>query len=224
MEKKQVNSVIPIYSIGLFWLIYAIIFPLYKGIHYIIAILLSAVIYFIVKKIAPKKYIMVEKQLIAHTNNQRLNEVIDEANKNISEIRKLNAAIADESVSKKIDEIEEVTIKIFDHVIKNPDNISSIRRFISYYLPTTVKLLTTYEELDKQKAQTQNISNTMNKINGMLSTIVEAFHKQLDSLFEYTAIDVASEISVMEDILASEGLTEGERFKTSDDVQTTLKL
>lgn len=215
---------LPVYAVGITWLLYALFFPLYKGVHYLIAAALSAGIYYLVRAIAPKQLVTVEKKLIAHTKNARVNEVIDEANKNIAEIRRLNGVIADAGVSAKIEQIDELTVQIFDNVIKNPDNISAIRRFISYYLPTTIKLLSSYADLAGQKTSTDNIKTTMEKIDGMLSTVIEAFKKQLDSLYASTALDVASEISVMENILSSEGLAGGESFTSTDGTQTSLKL
>ena len=224
MEKREVKSVVPVYAVGIFWLAYSIFFPLYRGAHYIVAAVLSVAVYFIAKKLAPKKYIEVEVDPIARTKDEKLNEVIDEANKTIREIRRLNSEIQDELVSAKIDGIEKLTKEIFGYVIKNPSNISSIRRFISYYLPTTLKLLTAYAELEKQNVKTENISSTMSKISDMLDTIEGAFVKQYDSLYDATAMDISSEITAMESILATEGLTDTERFDFSVSSDTGLKL
>ena len=79
---------------------------------------------------------------------------------------------------------------------------------MDYYLPTTVKLLDAYEELDRQPVQGENIRNGKQEIEKTLDTLNLAFEKLLDSLFEDTAWDVATDISVLQTMLAQEGLTE----------------
>ena len=89
-----------------------------------------------------------------------------------------------------------------------PDCAGELRRFMDYYLPTTVKLLDAYEELDRQPVQGENIRNGKQEIEKTLDTLNLAFEKLLDSLFEDTAWDVATDISVLQTMLAQEGLTE----------------
>ena len=81
---------------------------------------------------------------------------------------------------------------------------------MQYYLPTTVKLLEAYEQLDKQPVQGENIRNSKREIEKTLDTLNVAFEKLLDSLFQDTAWDVSSDISVLQTRLAQEGLTEGD--------------
>ena len=79
---------------------------------------------------------------------------------------------------------------------------------MDYYLPMTVKLLGAYEELDRQPVQGENILNSKKEIEDTLDTLNNAFAKLLDNLFEDTAWDVSSDISVLQTMLAQEGLME----------------
>lgn len=126
----------------------------------------------------------------------------------ISEFQKANDAILDEVVSKKLDRMEQITTKIFHYVETHPTKLKEIRKFMEYYLPTTLKLLNAYKEFDKQPIQGENITNAKNEINNTLDTINLAFENLLDDLFEDEAMDVSTDISVLETILMQEGLTE----------------
>ena len=97
--------------------------------------------------------------------------------------------------------------RIFDRVEQNPELVTDISRMMDYYLPTTVKLLEAYEDLDAEPVQGENIISSKKEIEKTLDTLNIAFEKLLDSLFQDTAWDVSSDISVLEMMLAQEGLT-----------------
>ena len=80
---------------------------------------------------------------------------------------------------------------------------------MGYYLPTTLKLLKAYETLDKQGVKGENILSSMHDVEMMMDTIIAAFEKQLDNLFQEEALDISSDISVLETMLAQEGLSAG---------------
>ena len=92
----------------------------------------------------------------------------------------------------------------------HPEKLPQIRKFMSYYLPTTLKLLRSYDELSRQGVSGQNITGTMEKVEGMMDTIVLAFEKQLDSLFGDQAMDISTDITVLDNMMAREGLTGGD--------------
>ncbi|MBO7699540.1 MAG: 5-bromo-4-chloroindolyl phosphate hydrolysis family protein [Eubacteriaceae bacterium] len=217
MEKKLQKSVIPIYAFGAAWLVYALMFPMYKGIHYLAALVFSVAVYFISGKICPPKEVLVEKALFGKTGNERVDNLLEEANSSIKNLRVLRSRITDQNVLAKLYSIEDVTMEILGQLIENPGEVSSVRRFINYYLPTTEKLVSAYCDLEDQKVGSENISVTMGKISQMLDTILAAFHKQYDSLFESTALDIGAEITVMQQILTSEGLLKPEAGEMKTD-------
>jgi 5-bromo-4-chloroindolyl phosphate hydrolysis protein len=141
------------------------------------------------------------------TGNAELDELVRQGHEAIGQMRQLNSKIKDEKLSGQIDRLESLTDNIFKHVAKNPGKISQIRKFMNYYLPTTLKLLTSYAELAAQGVQGKNITATMTKIETIMDTIVVAFEKQLDSLFSSDALDISTDITVLEGMLQREGLT-----------------
>lgn len=126
----------------------------------------------------------------------------------VRKIREANDAIPGEEISAKISRMEMVVDRIFDRVEQNPETIDDIRRLMEYYLPTTIKLLEAYEELDSQPVQGENIISSKKEIEKTLDTLNAAFEKLLDDLFQDTAWDVSSDISVLHTMLAQEGLTD----------------
>jgi 5-bromo-4-chloroindolyl phosphate hydrolysis protein len=137
-----------------------------------------------------------------------IRKAIDEGRQLIMEIRDANIAIPGEEISRKLDRLEEVTGKIFDYVETHPEKFPEIRKFTEYFLPTTLKLLDAYRKFDHQPVQGENISNAKKEIEDTMDTINLAFENLLDSLFEDVAMDVSTDISVLETMFAQEGLTE----------------
>ena len=128
----------------------------------------------------------------------------------IQQIRAANDALPGEIISQKLDRLELVTTKIFAHVEKYPEQLSSIRKFMSYYLPTTLKLVNAYQEFEKQPLQGANITKSKQEIEETLDTLNTAFENLLNDLFHKAALDVSTDISVLETMLAQEGLTGSE--------------
>lgn len=150
-----------------------------------------------------------KKQEEKHNGNisPELKEVLETGNEYITAIHKCNDAIPGEEISDKISRMESLVQKIFQRVEQHPENIKDIRKLMKYYLPTTIKLLEAYEELDHQAVQGENIVNSKKEIEKTLDTLNLAFEKLLDDMFQETAWDVSSDISVLETMLAQEGLT-----------------
>lgn len=133
--------------------------------------------------------------------------MIAAGNEYLRQIRESNDAIPGEEISGKISRMELIIHKIFQRVENQPDLVGDLGKFMDYYLPTTVKLLDAYEELDAQPIQGSNIVTSKKEIEDTLDTINQAFENLLDSFFQDTAWDISSDISVLQTMLAQEGLT-----------------
>ena len=125
-------------------------------------------------------------------------------------------------MSEKLYRLESTMDRIVEQVRKQPESAAELRKLMSYYLPTTVKLLSAYKELDRQTVSGENIVNTKKEIEDALDTINDAFEKLLDSLFQSMAWDVSSDISVMQTMFAQDGLTEKEMAAESG--QSTAQM
>lgn len=137
----------------------------------------------------------------------------DQYKKILDELRRVNDAIPDEEMSNKISRLEAVSAKIFEQAKSDPDKLPQMRKFMDYYLPTSLKLLNTYAELDNQGVEGENISESKRRIEQTMDTLVKAFENQLDRLFASDALDVSTDIDVMQNMLRADGLTDDTPFK-----------
>lgn len=216
MEKQIKRSVLPIYLVGLTWLGYALLFPLRTAAQYGMCTVLSLAAFVVGKALfpdkaytvpdAPEKQAETEKKEDKPTGNPEIDALLKERDRALSEMRRLNDNIPDERLSAQIDHLEEVTRKIMDHVAVNPKKLPQIRRFMDYYLPTTLKILNAYDRMDSTGISGENIDATKAKVERMMDTITAAYDRQLDALFGEEALDISTDITVMENLLAREGL------------------
>ena len=128
----------------------------------------------------------------------------------LAEIRAVSGAVANQRVSAQIDQIGTITAKILDYQRSHPDSAPQLHSFLSYYLPTTLKILRAYSQLEAQEVSGENITAAMARIEGMMDKVVEGFEKQLDLLFQGDAMDIAADVAVLERMLAKDGLSDQE--------------
>ena len=230
-KQKSKRSVIPIYAIGAVWLLYIGKLGTIRGV--ISCAVVSAIVYAILRIVLPGGKQQEPEQAQAPEADKQpqaarpepdrqeapkeaektekippeLQSVINQGNTSIAKIRQLNDAIPDERMSAQIDLIERLAAQIFDCVKEHPEKLKQIRQFLNYYLPTTIKLMEQYVTLQNQSVKTENIEEGMQKIEGLLDKVIVAFQRQLDSLFETDVVDITADIRVMEQMMASEGLT-----------------
>lgn len=132
-------------------------------------------------------------------------EVIEEGKSYVRLIRQCNDEIPGEEMSDKLDRLELLVTRIFDQVEKEPELASELRKMLSFYLPTTKKLLEAYRDLDSQHLDLSNIEQTKREIETAVDNINEAFEKFLDELFREKAWDIQSDISALHTILKQDG-------------------
>ena len=228
MAKHVKRSVAPIYLVGVVWLVFGTMLSLCKPMDYVLCAVVSAAAFLVAKALCPDKTYTLpgeeeakekpkqEEKKPQPPKDPEVEKLLKERERAISEMRRLNDSIEDEKISAQIDHLEEVTGKIIDQVVAQPKKQTQIRRFLDYYLPTTLKILNAYDRMDAAGVAGENISATKDKIETMMDTIVKAFDKQLDALFGEEALDVSTDITVMENLLAREGLA-GEQIGGQDD-------
>ena len=228
-KSQKKRSVIPVYAIGAVWLLYAGKLNTFRGI--VSCAVVSAIVYGILRIVLRgKKTDTPEEAPAAAPEPQpakpepqpqsesdeklppELQSVIYQGKRAIADIRRLNNEIPDERMSAQIDLIERLTAQIFDCVRQHPEKLSQIRQFLNYYLPTTIKLMEQYVTLQNQNVKTENITEGMQKIEDLLDKVIIAFQRQLDALFEADVVDITADIRVMEQMMASEGLTNKKDF------------
>lgn len=126
--------------------------PLYRPGHFVIALAASAVVYGIARLFC-KDIVEEVPQEPETTGNQELDQMIAQGKGALDEMRRLNDSIQDAAISAQIERLSQVSDKIFQQVQKNPSQLPQIRKFMSYYLPTTLKLLRAYDDMSRQGVQ-----------------------------------------------------------------------
>ena len=142
------------------------------------------------------------------TLTPEVEDMIDRGRAYVREIRACNDAIPGEEISQKISHMETVVAKIFESAMLHPEAAPDLKKLMNYYLPMTIKLLKAYQEMDSQPVQGENIQRSKKEIEDTLDTLNMAFEKLLDAVFQDTALDVSTDITVLETLLAQEGLTQ----------------
>ncbi len=132
-------------------------------------------------------------------------EVIEEGKSYVRLIRQCNDEIPGEEMSDKLDRLEILVTRIFEQVEKEPELAPELRKMLSFYLPTTKKLLEAYRDLDRQQLDLSNVEQTKREIENAVDNINEAFEKFLDELFREKAWDIQSDISALHTILKQDG-------------------
>ncbi len=228
-----------IYSFLITWLILSFIFPMYELYGILLGLGAGILVAFLVGRYSGKKAAARENNRASASSQVRktvdtkvrnigekdtekpaekksygpqLDPIIEEGNKALSEMGRLYMSIQDPDIRVKINEIMRVTDKIVQDAIADPTDIPKIRKFMNYYLPTTIKLLNAYDRMGSQGIEGENIDKSMKSIEEMLDAAISAYKKQLDSLFANQALDIETDIAVMNAMLDREGLSDRKDF------------
>lgn len=222
METGVRKSTAPFYAVAVLWLAGGLLLPLYQPLHYALLAAVSAAVFFIVNALCKNAGTVggteaaagrtAEKPVEETTGSAELDKMLKNGRLAIAEMKRLDDNIADPGISADIVRLEQVSQKIFDEVKRDPKKLPQIQRFMDYYLPTTLKLLNAYDRASSTGISGENVDATKAKVEGMLRTIVAAFEKQLDALYGAEALDISTDITVLETMMAREGLA-GDQLK-----------
>ena len=235
-RNKRRRSVGFIYGFAVTWLVMAAFLPMYKLWAVITALCASILVSSVIASASGKKAQAEEEKAAAEQREKEKQEtekaaaagtsyspevsaILAEGNRALSEMGRLYMSIKDPEVRGKINEIMRITDKIAQDAISDPSDIPQIEKFMNYYLPTTIKLLNAYDRMSAQGIEGENLDKSMKSINDMLDTAIEAYKKRLDSLFANQALDIETDIQVMNTMLAREGLSGGKDFEVKADAQ-----
>ena len=231
--KKIRRSVAPFYGVAAVWVVYALAFDLYRPTHFVFAAVLSTGVYLLLRAVCKDEEYEVEipdppKPEPASTGNPELDKMIRDGALAVEEMKRLDENIEDEKISQAIRKLEQTSQAIFQQIREAPEKLPQIRKFMDYYLPTTLKLLNAYDRMSSVGVGGENIDSTKERVEAIMDTIVAAFDKQLDGLFGAEALDVSADITVLETMLAREGLAgdqmKAETTKNADGTDIKLEL
>ncbi len=201
------HSVIPIYVSAIIWGLASLFLPMYRLWHYLLYLALAVAGFFIARHFCPDTVEQVEAP--PDSGDPQVDQLILSARAQQDTLRRLGTQAVDPQVTASAVRLDELCGKILSALETDPQRLGRTKKFLSYYLPTTVTLLRRYLELEKQQLHGENITSSMEKIRNMLQTVESAFQAQLDHLYEADAMDISADIAVMQKIMASEGLMDG---------------
>lgn len=218
MERKTLPSPWPWYAAAAVILGMALLGQLYLLSGYLITAGLAIAAWVLADKFLPKETVLVEKKI--DTGSVDADQVLNEGQGYLRQIRADNEVIRNDSVSASLESIESSMTKIFAYVEEKPGKAQRVRKLLRYYLPTLTKLTGFYAKLEKQGIEGENITQSKARIDENLKILAKAFEKQLDVLFADEALDVTTDMQVLENMLRSEGLVEQGTLQE----ELTLKL
>ncbi len=227
LEKEEIKfitrSAIPFYAVAATWVLCTILLPMYRIKDFVIAIVASIIVYIIAEKFAPKKETVIYRNVpMTKTGDADADALIVQGTGYITELQQANEKIVNEDLSNKIVEIEDTAVKILKALQAQPSKQPQLRKFMNYYLPTTITLLNSYHKLELQNIESENVSLGMSKIRTAMDDISQAFKKQLDNMFSHEKLDISTDITVLENMLSKDGLLQNADFETDPD-QIILK-
>lgn len=208
-------------AFGITALLYALIFPLYR----IGDFLLAAAVSFLVGKVVsimgsgldlsphPVKGRVEEAEPVEElplSGNDAADAMIARGQEMLRQIRRENDAIPDQVLSGQMDELERLCVQIFKTVADKPEKAPQIRKFMEYYLPTTLKMLGSYRTMSERGVSVSDMSEARSTVIRGVGMVLTACQKQLDTLYKDDILDVSTDIDVLEQMLKRDGFTEGE--------------
>lgn len=197
----------PVYFIALVWIFAVFALRVNSAAGLLVTALVSTGAWFGGRILFPDRFVEVEAPEPPPSDPEEA-ALRKDRERAVGELHRLNGNIQDPEISAQLSHIEEVTGRIFDQVLTNPGKRSAVRRFMDYYLPTTIKLLNQYDRMDQLGVGGENITAAKERVRNVLGTVCAAFDKQLDALFQDEYMDISAEITVLEQMLRQEGLTD----------------
>lgn len=148
-----------------------------------------------------------EKQKIEKDPVQKeVMHLVTEGNRYVKEIRRLNDEILGADISNQLDKIEEIITSIFEIVKRKPEKRAELRKLMQYYLPMTVKVVTSYRDFENEKIPSRQLEESKKEIRETLDKVIMAFEALREKIFQEEVLDVSTDLDVLETMMSQEGL------------------
>lgn len=204
-EEKRTRPVLPIYLAALVWPVGALLLPAYRLSNLLIIAGLSLAAYGLGTKFCPTR--VIRKQVPYATGSEDVDTMLSGISANLDKLHALNDAIPDPELSAAMTRMDKAGRSIAAAVEQAPDKARSIDRFARYYLPEVIKLMTTYANMEKNGVKGGNADQILTELRRNAATTAKAFENQLDALYSAEAMDISTDIEVLDGILKSQNLT-----------------
>lgn len=200
------KSVLPWYFAGLVWLVGALALPIYQLWALVVVAVLSVVGFVAARRVCPD--VVSRKEVPFMTGKEDADQMLALIDQKRRELHELNVRIEDAPLSAAMDRMEKACLGILDEVEQHPEKAAQVRRFANYYLQDAVKILTLYAELEEKGVQGENAAGVRAEVAQNAQTIATAFEHQLDSLFARDALDISTDLEVLNGMLKGQGLVD----------------
>ncbi len=207
MKEIKVRSAAPIYIAAGVFVLYGLLFPLYTMRQIVAGLIVCALAYCVARPFFPVQVMQQEeKPAPVDTGSPEVDAIIEEGRKSVEQLKDLNDRIQDEYLSLQMSRMEKSCGQIFDTIAEHPERVGKVRKLLSYYLPTSLKLLESYDRLSAKAVEGETIRETLDSIKNSMDMVATAFEKQADGLYADENMDITTDIDVLERVLKSEGL------------------
>lgn len=196
--EKKVRSGWPMLITAIVIVVLGLIFPLYRIWGIIVTALLSVGAFLILRLIFPDKTEKIEVKPEYKTGIAELDEALTDADEHLARLRQLNDKIPNERITASIDRMVTAGSSILAELTRKPEKARSMRRFLTYYLPTAVKLMEGYAMQQDVGTSGENLNEIKTRIENNSETIAKSFESSLDSLYANEAVDISSDIAVLD--------------------------
>ncbi|MER1992692.1 MAG: 5-bromo-4-chloroindolyl phosphate hydrolysis family protein [Eubacteriales bacterium] len=144
------------------------------------------------------------------TGDKIADQVITTGQEMLATIRKENAAIPDQELSDQMDNLSIKCEQIFRTVSEAPSKAPQVRKFMNYYLPTTLKMLANYRTMQQRGVSYGEMKEARDTTVHGMNLILTACQKQIDNLHRENMLDISTDIDVLEQMLKRDGYTDNE--------------
>ena len=196
------------YIAGGICLLWALLFPLYRISDYLLMLGCACLGWAAASKLLPPEVIEIREEPVV-TGDMLADSAVKEGKAYLARLAGIRTGIKAANVQSSLLSIDGTVEKILAAIQDDPKKAPMVRKLMSYYLPTLIKLAAYYRKLELQGGEGENIAGSMDRIEENLGQLDLALRKQLDLMYERDALDISTDITVMENMLAREGLTGG---------------
>lgn len=201
-EEIRRRPVLPVYLAALVWPVAALILPMYTLWGLLVTAALSAAVGIVAGRLCPTR--VIRREVPFSTGSEDTDAMLSGITNNLDALAKLNRAIPDAELSRQLDRMEKAGRAIVAEIEHDPKKAPQVDRFARYYLPEAVKILAAYARM--QAVQGDNAGQVRKEVNDTAGTIAQAFENQLDALYSSEALDISTDIEVLEGILKGQNL------------------
>lgn len=208
-NKIKVASPVPFYVTGGTVFVLALLIRPWKWWQYLVIAVIGALTFLITKLFSkPKTFDKPVEHELVLTGFAETDTMLKHADSQLRQIKKSAETIekTDTAFAGTLRELTDDAYKLVDYISEHEKQISQLRRFFNYYLPTLEKFAGEYVNLEKGGSQAEHVTRTKEEITDATDAMKVLFKKLFDKMYTDTALDISTDVDVLETMLKSDGV------------------